>query len=45
MFTLKELKAHPQAEEIMAVFKKYEDMKLGGVDLTRETCGKEVGRR
>ena len=45
MFTLKEYKKHPQADGIMAVFKKYEDMKFGGVDLLREPSRKEAGRR
>ena len=30
------LKQHPQADAIMAVFKKYEDLKFAGVDLTKE---------
>ena len=33
------LRKHPQADAIMAVFKKYEDLKFSGVDLTREPGG------
>jgi len=31
--SLKKLRAHPQADAIMAVFKKYEDMKFGDKSL------------
>jgi hypothetical protein len=35
--SLKKLREHPLSDAILAVFKKYEDLKFKDIDLTKET--------